>query len=473
MEKSCNWESLEHTAPNWFRDAKFGLFFHWGPYSVPAFQNEWYSRNMYAKGLQQNLHHVATYGKLSDFGYKDFYGMFTGEGFDADAWADLVVRSGARYAGLVTEHADNFSMWDSKISEINCVNYGPGRDITGLTAEAFRKRDIKVLATFHHAWNWGWFMSTDNEADVYDPANEKFYGKALPLETNRYLPYRYPDAAFNDLWKDKVLEVCEKYRPDALYFDSRTCIIAESHRYAMAEQYYKICPDGILTYKQEDFPAGIGVLDVERGCFAQARAFPWQTDDRLEDNVTWCIVQQPKYKKAASIVHQLCDTVAKNGNLLLNIGPCTDGSFHPDAVREIEAVGDWLRVCGEAIYGTRPYTVCAEGPTGIEDADYNPDMINQQIVNGGEGEIKGRAFTSKDFRFTAKEGAVYAIALGWPENGKLCIRTLAKSAALPNVKQVRLLGHGGPLRFIHHEHGLEVALPEHRPCGYAYALRIE
>ncbi len=472
-DKAVHWANVEHEAPAWFRDAKFGLFFHWGPYSVPAYQNEWYSRNMYAKGLPQSDYHIKTYGRLSEFGYKDFYKSFTGAGFDADQWAELVVRAGARYAGLVTEHADNFSMWNSKVSKNNCVNYGPRRDITGLTAEAFRKRGVKVLATFHHAWNWGWFMSTDNEADVYDPANEKYYGKALPLETNRYLPYRYPDAEFNELWKNKVLEVCEAYRPDALYFDSRTCIIAEEQRYAMAERYYELCPQGVLTYKQADFPLGIGVLDVERGCFAQAQTFPWQTDDRLEDNVTWCIVQEPKYRKAEAIVHQLCDTVSKNGNLLLNIGPCTDGSFHPGAVKEIEAVGDWLRVCGEAIYGTRPFTVAAEGPTMTKDVDYNPDMIKRQIAAGSEANMQANAATSRDFRFTARDGVIYAIALGWPDDGKMLVRTLAQNAARPAVRRVWLLGHGEPLRFTQDARGLSVELPQKKPCGCAYALKIE
>ena len=167
------WGRVVHEAPKWFRDAKFGLFFHWGPYSVPAYQNEWYSRNMYTQGLEQNIHHEKTYGSLHDFGYKDFYDMMDGSKFDADAWADLVVRSGARYAGPVTEHCDNFSMWDSQVNPVNSVNYGPHRDITGECAEAFRKRGIKFLSTFHHQWLWGWFMSTDNEADVYDPANER------------------------------------------------------------------------------------------------------------------------------------------------------------------------------------------------------------------------------------------------------------------------------------------------------------
>ena len=332
--KEIDWSSVAKEAPKWFRDAKFGLFFHWGPYSVPACMNEWYSRNMYAKGLEQNLYHEKTYGSLHDFGYKDFYPMMRGEKFDADEWAELVKRSGARYAGPVSEHADNFSMWDSKVNPVNSVNYGPGRDVVGECTEAFRKKGIRTLATFHHQWLWGWFMSTDNEADVYLPDNEKYYGPALPLETNRYMPYRYPDKDFCRTWKEKVCEVVDKYEPDVVYFDSRTFIIGEEYRYAAADYYYhtKGKTDGIITYKQEDFPEGIGVFDIECGRFEAPRPFPWQSDDRLEDNVTWSMVQNPKYKSAECIIHQLCDIVSKNGNLLLNVGPYADGSFHPDAV---------------------------------------------------------------------------------------------------------------------------------------------
>ena len=186
--KEIDWSSVAKEAPKWFRDAKFGLFFHWGPYSVPACMNEWYSRNMYAKGLEQNLYHEKTYGSLHDFGYKDFYPMMRGEKFDADEWAELVKRSGARYAGPVSEHADNFSMWDSKVNPVNSVNYGPGRDVVGECTEAFRKKGIRTLATFHHQWLWGWFMSTDNEADVYLPDNEKYYGPASGDEPLHALP---------------------------------------------------------------------------------------------------------------------------------------------------------------------------------------------------------------------------------------------------------------------------------------------
>ncbi len=472
MNTQRQWDNLRREIPEWFRDAKFGLFFHWGPYSVPAYKNEWYSRNMYAKKNSINKYHVEKYGKVSEFGYKDFYPMMTGAKFDAAEWAEIVERSGAKYAGPVTEHSDNFSMWDSKVNEINCVNYGPKRDIFGECAREFRKRNIKVLATFHHQWLWGWFMSTDPDADVYDPANEKYYWKALPLETNRYAPYRLPDEEFNKMWIDKVNEVVDKYHPDVLYFDSRTNIIDEKYRQDMTEHFYRN-DNTVLTYKQEDFPEGIGVYDIECGSFKEAREFPWQTDDRLEDNVTWCMVQNPKYKPAIRIVHQLCDIVSKNGNLLLNVGPYADGSFHEEARKILFEIGDWLKINGEAIYGTRPYDVAAEGPTEVSDVNYDIDMVNAQLNNeeGDAGDLHTGIFTSEDFRFTRKGDVVYAIAMGWSDSGKLSVNSLSADKT-DKISKVSMLG-AGELAFEQNSESLTVTLPKEKPCKFAYVLKVE
>lgn len=473
--KHPNWNNVIHPVPEWFHDAKFGLFFHWGPYSVPACMNEWYSRNMYCKGLPQNKYHEEHFGKLHDFGYKDFIPMFKAENFDPEVWADLVVKSGAKYAGPVTEHCDNFSLWDSKVNPINAVQCGPHRDLYGECVKAFREHDIRVLATFHHQWLWGWFMSTDNEADVYDPANEVYYGPALPLETNRYDPYRYPDEKFSLTWRDKVLEVIDQYSPDAVYFDSRTFIIDEEYRYQVADHYYNKTghKDGIITYKQEDFPEGIGVFDLERGRFAAPKPFVWQCDDRLEDNITWCMVQEPKYKSATKIIQQLCDIVSKNGNLLLNVGPYADGTFHPDAVRELERIGEWLKQNGEAIYSSRPFVIAAEGPATVDNTGYDLAKLNEQLKKGQEAYVNTTDLSSHDFRFTTNNGALYTIAMGWPENGKMEIFTLKKGGPLESISSIHMIGCEKELEYEWTERSLVVTVPKEKPCEHAYVLKIE
>lgn len=472
-----DWEPLKRPAPDWFRDAKFGLFFHWGPYCVPAYENEWYSRNMYVKGHSQNLYHVKTYGKLSEFGYKDFYQYFKGEKFDADEWAELIVASGAKYAGPVAEHADNFSMWNSKVNPVNSVNYGPKRDVVGELERAIRKRGIRFITTFHHQWLWGWFMSTDPDADVYYPGNEVFYGEALPLETNRYIPWRLPNDKFNAVWMKKVMEVIDAYDPDLIYFDSRANIIGEKYKYELINYYYNgpsARNDKIITYKQEDFPEGVGIRDVECGRFADVQDFVWQTDDRLEARRTWCYVQNATYKTAGEVIRQLCDVVSKNGNLLLNVGPKADGSFDDTAKKVLYEIGEWLALYGEAIYGTRPFAVYGEGKSQMEDSNFDVTQIEKQTKKGVFEEDFNYELYTGDIRFTTKGNNLYAIIMGCPQPGWIEIKSLAEGKGLASLKiaKIDLLGKKENIEWSRDSKALRINIPCQMPSPHANVIKI-
>ena len=476
MGKYLEWDRLAKAVPKWYRDVKFGMFFHWGPYSVPAYMNEWYSHNMYITGLPQNVHHLQHYGRLERFGYKDFYNDFTGKKFDPDEWAELADRAGARYAGPVAEHADNFSMWNSRVNPVNSVNYGPKRDVFGECARAFRKRGIRVLAPFHHQWLWGWFMSTNPDADVYMPENERYYGPAVPLEAGRMYPYRLPDEKFNRIWLEKIKEVIDLYSPDVLYFDSRAFIITEEYRYRMLEYYYLETghENGIITYKGEDFPQSVGVLDMERGSSCEIRSFVWQTDDRLEDNITWCYVNPPRYRSAGRIIQQLCDNISKNGNLLLNVGPDKEGCFPEEAKRELYKIGDWLKLNQEAVYGTRPWVIAEEGRGQSKDIFYGREEAEREL-KGEKVELQSNPVLGEgDYRFTQNEEYLYVFFFEWPKDGCLRIRALQKKEYVDSVfrNSVWLLGSNlKPAAFMEGD-CMCIRLPYEKPCEYAYVLKI-
>ncbi len=448
-EVKLNWDGLYRSAPEWFKDAKFGLFFHWGPYNVPEWENEWYSRNMYSKGHTANKHHEQTYGPLSEFGYKDFYNDFKGENFNAKKWVDFIERCGAKYAGPVAEHADGFSMWNSDINPVNSVNYGPRRDVVGELITELKKRDFPVLASLHHAWFWGWFMSSDPEADVYNPSNEKFYGPILPYSAIQYSPYPLPDDKFCETWLEKCKEVVDRYEPDMIYFDSRTNIIKEEYRREFLRHFYKYADDSkkdvLLTYKQEDYPEGTAVHDIECTRLAETPPYYWQTDDKT-DWKTWCHVRTPNYKSSKRIIQQLIDVVSKNGNLILNVGPKTDGTFPEELAKIMYKVGDWLKINGEAIYGTRPFRIHGEGPTRFEKPDLNEMDIQE--------------FTAKDIRYTTKGKTLYAIVMA-PPAGEIVMTELADGKEMPfnEVEKIDLVGGHENLSWIRNSNGLSVTVP--------------
>jgi alpha-L-fucosidase len=458
------WESLaQHRTPRWYADAKFGIYFHWGLYSVPAFGSEWYSRNMYQPDKAEHRHHVETFGPVDRFGYKDFASRFTAERFDPAAWAALFEEAGARFAGPVAEHADGFSLWDSRVNPWNAAHVGPKRDLVGALERAIRRRGLKFVTTFHHQWLWGWYSTPLARADVRDPANGRFYGPVLPPGAFDFeRPDPKPTAAFEETWRTKLLEVIDRYKPDVVYLDSRAGIIDGSFRQAFLAHYYNEAHrqgrEVVMTYKNADFPKGTGVVDIEQGRMASIANEPWQIDDTI-DWESWAYLERPRYKPTARLVHELVDVVSKNGTLLLDIGPRPDGTIPEPIVERLRGIGAWLRVNGEAIYGTRPWTAYGEGPT--------------EIAPGTFGEAKTPDFTSRDIRFTTKGPILYAIVLGWPEDGRLLVRSLGTSGAgARRIRTVQVLGHRGRIDWDQQADGLFVQLPTEKPSDYAVAIKI-
>ena len=465
---TLNWPALQrHGVPDWLRDAKFGIYFHWGPYAVQATFGEWYTHCMYQPGTQHHAHHLATYGDLATFGYKDFIPMFTGEHFDADDWAELFARAGARFTGPVAEHADGFSMWDSKLTDWCASKMGPKRDIVGAMETAVKARGLKFLTTFHHQWLWGWYPTWDKSVDAGDPRYSGLYGPYAPATAfrnggNYHQPLPYPDAAFCDLWLAKVNEVVDRYEPDMLYFDSRMNIITEAHRQQMLAHYYgkenEWGSELAVSYKHNDLAWGCGILNAfERGRMDKLADFPFIVETCI-DTKSWAYVDEPEYRSTTQIVHDLVDAVSKNGCLLLGITPSAQGEIPQEQRDRLLAVGDWLKLNAEAIYGTRPWRVFGDGPT--------------KVVGGVFLEAKTQPFTARDIRLTQSDDALFVIALGWPEDGKIVIAPLGMAVDATPVERVELLGHDGPLQCDRTAEALTVQLPDRKPCDHAVTLRI-
>jgi len=453
-----SWESLQHYAiPDWYVDAKFGIFIHWGIYSVPAFQNEWYPRNMYLRDQPAYKHHLETYGPHKQFGYKDFIPMFTAEKWDAVEWAELFRKSGAKYVVPVAEHHDGFAMYDCSYGKWNASKMGPKRDVVGELAAAVRKEGLVFGVSYHRAEHW-WFFEggMQFDSDVGDPRYYCFYGPPRPRDTQ-------PDEQFLNDWLGRACELVDKYRPQLFWFD--WWIEQPSFKpylQKFAAYYYNRGAQwnlGVaINYKHSAFPERAAVLDIERGKTDTLRPLFWQTDTSICKK-SWCYIQDHDYKSADSIVDDLVDIVSKNGCLLLNIAPKPDGTIPEEQQLILLEIGRWLRVNGEAIYGTRPWKVYGEGPT--------------QVIGGEFKDTASEPFTGRDIRFTTKGDTLYAIALAWPGE-EMVIQSLSTNLRLhpEEVDNVQLLGSNEPLAWSRDEAGLRVEMPTQKPCDYAFSLKI-
>ena len=451
----AEWESLkQYRVPKWFEDAKLGIFIHWGVISVPG-QGCWYPQGMYGHWRKDwFVHHLNTYGHQKEFGYKDFIPKFKAEKWDPDAWLDLFVKTGARYVVPVADFHDAFAMYDSDLTEFSAVKMGPKRDVVGELKAATESRGLKFGVSSHLAHNWTFFPKS-REFDTLDPKYEKLYAPAH----DGWVPRK-----FLDFWLARTKELIDKTQPDKLWFDFgwerpefeplRREVVA--YYYNRAEEWGK---EVVLTYKVDHLEAGTAVLDLERGRLDDVRPMVWQTDTSIGWH-DWSYKVDEEYKPTDMIVCELIDIVSKNGVLLLNIGPRPDGTIPEEQVSVLEALGKWLGLNGEAIYDTRPWSTCGEGPTVFESGHMN------------EGKNRGKSYTGEDIRFTTTKDAFYAIFMDWPGPGRKIIKSLVGNSFMTRqVTGVELLGHGPVEWDVDHE-GFHVGMPKKRPCEYACSVKI-
>lgn len=450
------WESLQqYRVPAWYENTKFGIFIHWGVYSVPAFGSEWYSRNMYIQGSEEFKHHVRTYGEHKDFGYKDFIPMFKAEKFNAKEWIALFKEAGAQYVMPVAEHHDGFQMYDSELSEWNAKRMGPKRDVLGeLTSECINA-GMKNCASTHRVEHW-FFMGhgREFESDIKEPMERgDFYWPAMK-EPDHYDAFSEPSPTdgFLEDWLCRCCELVDRYRPKIIYFD--WWILHNSVKKYLrkfAAYYYNRADEWgeevVINYKHDSFAFGTAVADIERGQFADAKPYVWQSDTAVAKN-SWCYTEGNDYKSPTQIICDLVDIVSKNGRLLLNIGPKADGTI-PDEDRAILLeIGRWLKKNGEAIYGAKPWRTAAEGPTAIPEGQF--------------ADSDAKMFTAEDIRFTVNNGNIYAICLNMKGKDSVCIKSLSETqdAHKPDfsgiIKSVEIVGDDSTLQWERDSEGLKI-----------------
>ncbi len=456
-----SWESLmQAPLPDWFRQRRLGIFIHWGIYSVPAYGNEWYSRNMYDRNNPEFQHHIDTYGPQKEFGYKDFIPMFRAEKFDAEEWLQLFRQAGAGYLFPVAEHHDGFQMYDSDLSDWNAAKMGPRRDVLGELKAAAEKEDVIFCASTHRAEHWFFMGQGKNfDSDIHEPLKKgDFYWPAMPEAYHHDLTSQpWPTEEYLDDWLARTAEIILKYQPRLLYFDWWIQHASFKPYLKKLAAFYYNCgkqwgTDVMICYKHDAMMFGTGIVEVERGSFAEPKPYPWQTDTAVARN-SWCYTKMLKYKSSREVLWTLINVVSKGGNLLLNVGPKADGTI-PDGDRKI--LGDmarWMEHNAEAINGAKCWRFAQEGPT--------------QDVEGQFQDQCEKQYTPRDFRFTANHGAIYAICMKCPEDGRFIVKSLSDTpdANTPHfhgiVEEVQVLGYDGPVTWQKDKDGLHVQADVH------------
>jgi len=468
--------------PDWFRDAKFGIWAHWGPQSAVEY-GDWYARNMYMQGGKQYEYHVKTYGHPSKFGFKDTIPAWKAEKFDADYLMGLYKKAGAKYFMSMGVHHDNFDLWDSKFNRWNAVNMGPRKDIVGMWKKAAQKHGLKFGISDHLWISYKWFSTSKGSDkngpfagvpyDGADPKNFDYYGKCEEVFTNLEWQENWIPEVWKQHWFDRIKDLVDKYEPDLLYCDGHMPF--EEHGLAILAHLYNMsaAKNGGLTQtvytskRPEDSAEGTGicVFDVERGVVESIWPMPWQTDTCIGD---WHYNKERvgHYKSPKTVVDLLVDIVSRNGNLMLNFPLPASGMLDSDELTVLDGITRWMAVNSEGIYATRPWKIFGEGPS--------TDAAAKK--NGGAAFNEGarKNMTYEDVRFTTKGKTLYAFIMGWPDNGgQVVIRPLGSDGSHRDatIADVQLLGHG-KVEFQRVAEGLRIMLPERQPGDYAFTFRI-
>ena len=460
-----------YRAPDWFRDAKFGIWSHWGVQAVPR-QGDWYARFMYVPGHPHYDHHAKTYGHPSEVGYKDLIPLWQAEKFDPDALMDKYVAAGAKYFVSMGCHHDNFDLWNSKHHRWNAVAMGPKRDIVGAWKKAAKARGLRFGVSEHLGASYCWWYP-NHLYDQFWPKLGVSYDGADPrwadlYHDNRDEPYLNKlgtwythNPKFHRIWFNRIRDLVDSYQPDLLYSDGGIPF-GEVGRSLVAQLYNSsVAREGKLTavYAHKALGSGefykeAGVQDVERGVLDGINPLPWQTDTSNSD---WFFSEHDSFKTTDEVVTMLADIVSKNGNLLLNVVQYADGSLPPQSEQLLAELAPWMKVNGEAIHGTRPWKLYGEGPTAAKAGAF----------------AESGKYTAQDIRFTTKGETLYAIALGEPR-GTTEIAALARGNPHERrrVRDVRLLGYPGKIGFRQTGGALVIDLPERLPTRHASAFKV-
>ena len=500
------WESLRnYTVPEWFRDAKFGLWAHWTAQCVPE-QGDWYARNMYLQVDAHYLHHLKTYGHPSQTGFMELDHLWQAQAWNPDELISLYKKAGAKYFVALANHHDNFDAFDSAHHAWNSVNVGPRKDIVGGWAKAARAQGLRFGVSNHSAHAWHWFQPAygyDGEGPLawvhYDASRltkadgqGKWWEGLDPQELYTGPNIMLPDGirgavavrrwheehdglwsedpppnnpAFVRKWFLRCQDLIDKYRPDLVYFDDSGLPLGQAgldiaaHYYNASRNWHGGQVEAVINAKRltdEQRPAL--VEDIERGFSDEMRPLPWQTDTCIGHwHYRRSLFEEHRYTGAGTVIRRLCDIVSKNGNLLLSVPLRCDGTIDEDEREIVQQLAVWMSRNGEAIFATRPWRVFGEGPTHVQ--------------GGMFGEQKAAELTGEDIRFTKKGNVLFAIALGWPQSDALTLKSLA--AGTPgSVERVELLGSTAPLSFTRDPTGLKVTLPSTLPGEHAFAFRI-